>query len=453
MQKRRTVYRAVIVGVVVLAATFIGTSSAFASNADCLMCHETDARGQAFQVTDVDRDTVCSACHVPGFAGTHPMHQPGSNCGAICHDDRQGWGNSLLTATPYYSDATGAFSSATSKDMPASVLHIIHSTPRWPADIDTTDSRCASCHSIAACDACHVNDPSDTHATHGNETPWSGRMGHGVSGGDQKMFSVTQGSNTCGSAGCHDISSTQGNKAHLKENFSHSANPAAGYAEANVVSMTGSWRTRYSQSHTYGRMSYSNNAGATLAVTFNGTRVELVADRDPYRGMGEVRIDGALVATVDLYAPTSTYQATVFESDALAPGVHTVQVTVLGTKNPASRAAYFSVDAFEVYGELPSSVAPECVTCHADKASGHGGSFSHVASLTVDRRGISGHVDHVHAVPLDVHVDRAWPHEFQDPTGQLHGVSHDLCGLLSRHLRLHVCREPLPPGGQWPGPA
>jgi hypothetical protein len=384
VSRLRLGFGAAVFAALVLIATFAGTSSALASNADCLMCHETDARGQQFQVIDVDRDTVCAACHLPGLVGTHPLHQPGSACSAYCHDEGQGWGNSLLTAIPYYSDSAGAFSSANSKNTPSSILHIIHSTSRWPSNIDTADSRCASCHSIAACDACHVNDPSDTHATHGNETPWSGTVGHGVSAGDQTMNSAGPDSNECASAGCHDIASIQGNRSHLRENFSHAANPAAGYPDANIVTTTGYWRTRYSVSHTYGRMSYSNQAGATLAVTFNGERVQLIADRDPYRGIGEVWIDGAYVATVDLYAPTTTNQATVFDSDTLSSGTHTIQVKVLGTKSASSRAAYFSVDAFEVYSEMPDSIAPECVTCHADKSSGHGGSFDHVATQTVD---------------------------------------------------------------------
>ena len=259
MRQRLSVCRIAVVGAVLLAVMFATAAGAAASNADCLMCHETDARGQEFQVTDVDRDTACKACHVPSFVGTHPLHQPGSNCGAYCHDDRQGWGNSLLTGIPYYSDATGAFSSATSKDTPASVLHIIHSTPRWPADIDTVDSRCASCHSIAACDACHVSDPSDTHATHGGEDPWSGTVCYGVTDGDQQIFSATPNTNSCAATGCHDLGSTQGKKPLLKENFTHDPNLALGYPEGTIVTTTGTWRMRYSQSHTYGRMRYSHD--------------------------------------------------------------------------------------------------------------------------------------------------------------------------------------------------
>jgi len=363
------------------------------------MCHATQL---SFDIPPVDRDTACVACHAPGLVGTHPLHQAGSNCAAFCHP---GWGNSLLTAVPRYTDpaSNASFASATSKDVPASVLHILHSNPRWPQDVDRPDSRCASCHAAASCDACHTGAISATHENHSStsQVPYSGRFGHGIVGTDQSIYSVQTEEIMCATAGCHDIETTRSNAAHTRENFSHAANPVYDYDEPNVVTLTPSasnWRTRYSVSHTGGRMSLSNYPGAELSLTFEGERILLVADTDPYRGIGEVWIDDVLAGVVDFYAPTTTYQATVFDSGPLAPGSHTIAVRATGTKNASSRHTFISVDCFKVYGTLPGSIAPECQdTCHQASA-GHD-TGSHVLHVSVtDPRGFGGAVcDDCHA--------------------------------------------------------
>lgn len=335
-------------------------------NANCLSCHAVQ---QSFDVPPVDRDTACVACHAPGLVGTHPYHQAGSNCAAYCHP---GWGNSLLTAVPNYTDPTSgaSFASAMSKDTPSSVLHIIHSNPRWAENVDRPDSRCASCHAAASCDACHTGAIGAGHTAHSStsQTPYSGRFGHGIIGTDQSIWSVQTEATMCATSGCHDIETTRSNAAHTRENFSHAANPAYGFDGPNTVTLTPSatdWRTRYNSKHTAGRMSLSNYTGAGLSITFEGERILLVGDKDPYRGIGEVWIDGVLAGTVDFYAPTTTYQATVFDSGPLSPGSHTITVRATGTKNESSRHTFVSVDCFKVYAALPASVAPGCTeSCH-----------------------------------------------------------------------------------------
>lgn len=389
MGKRSGIAWTTLVAAVVFAAVLAGPSVVYAAdNSSCLGCHEGpvgSVPAQAFDVGSVDRDTACGACHTAGMVGTHPYHQAGANCGAYCHP---GWGESLLTATPGYTDPiSGAtFASATSKNSPASVIHIIHSRARWPKDVDTTDSRCASCHSVAACSACHETVPTVRHAGHSSTTQsvWSGTTGHGVVAGDQSVYSAAPDSNLCATAGCHNLAGTQNNRPLSRENFSH---PAAGGLPANTVTLAPSssaWRERYGPLYSLGRMSYSNVANATHTTTFDGQHFQLVADKDPYRGICEVWLDGAKVATVDLYAPTTTNQAVVYDSATLAAGTHTVMVKVTGTKNPASRYTYVTMDALKVYASLPDSIAPSCLesACHADKSSGHGGNFDHEATQT-----------------------------------------------------------------------
>lgn len=357
-------------------------------NTVCLACHDI------FDAPAVDRNAVCVACHAPGLVGTHPYHQAGSNCAAYCHP---GWGNSLLTAVPSYTDpaSSASFASAMSKAVPASVLHIIHSNPRWPENVDTPDSRCASCHAAASCDACHTGAIGADHGSHSStsQQPHSGRFGHGIVGTDQSIWSVQAEETMCATAGCHDIETTRSNAARTREDFSHPASPANGYDEPNTVTLTPSaanWRTRYNAQHTAGRMSLSNYAGAGLSIAFEGERIMLVADKDPYRGIAQILIDGALAGTVDFYAPTTTYQATVFDSGPLAAGSHTITVRATGTKNPSSRHTFISVDCFKVYATLPGSIAPQCAdTCHAN-AAGHD-TAPHLLHLSAtDPRGFGG---------------------------------------------------------------
>lgn len=381
MSRRSGLLWAILIVALACAATTGGPALAFgADNTACLSCHET---WQQFSVAPVDRDTACASCHTAGLIGTHPFHQPGANCAAYCHP---GWGDSLLTAVPsHYDSAAGAsFASPTSKDTPASVLHIIHSQARWPQGVDTDDSRCASCHAIAACAACHTGEVSASHDDHSStqQAAWSETVAHGVVGGDQTIYSAQAEELMCATAGCHDIASSQANRPTARENFSHPAYPEYGLDEPNVVTYTPStWAVRYDSRHTGGRMSYSNYAGATLSISFTGERVSVVADKDPYRGIAQVLIDGSLAGTVDLYAATTTYQATVFESGPLEPGSHTITVRSTGTKNPSSRYAYVTVDCFKVYSAVPPSIAPECTSCHPDKTVEHA-DFTHEATQT-----------------------------------------------------------------------
>ncbi len=387
---RRLGVRAVVVAMMVVAALFAFSGSAIAAdNSACLTCH---AAAMSMPVPDVDRDTACVACHVGGLVGTHPYHQAGSNCGSACHP---GWGDSLMTAVPAYTDpVSGAsFTSSTSKATSPAVLHIIHSDARWPRNVDASFSACASCHAPAACTACHTGAVSAEHTDHsatGNanypaQSPWTGMVAHGVTGGDQTQHTAGVETNQCASAGCHDIEGTKANRPADVEDYNYAAgqNPDDPTGSSSAITLTGAWRYKASSVYTGSRMSYNNVAGSALTASFTGRRVDLVSDKDPYRGKADVYIDGAKVATIDTYSASTVYQAVMFSSDTLASGSHTISVRPLNQKNTSARAAYVVVDSFRVYTDVPDSIAPECLSCHGDKSSGHGGSFSHEATHTV----------------------------------------------------------------------
>jgi hypothetical protein len=337
----------------------------------CLACHDVGqpdfsvSKTSFPPVAEVNRDTACASCHLPGFVGAHPYHQIGSNCAAACH---LAWGPSKLTATPRYSDPVSgaAFSSADSKETSSAILHTIHSQPRWPATVDTDFSACASCHAVAACNACHTGAMPIEHKVHSSVgstnypavEPWTGEIGRGVLGGDQTQHTNVVEQVQCGAVGCHDLNASAAREPALIE-------------DGDVrLTVTGTWRSRWDSRYSAGRMSYSNNSTTQITAPFDGARIELISDLDPYRGLAEVLIDGSVAGTFDGYSPFTSTQVVVFSAD-LAPGAHTITVRPLGTSNPSARAAYVVVDAFRVHAHAPADAMPTCGGCHADRTNVH----------------------------------------------------------------------------------
>ncbi|MFD2699421.1 hypothetical protein ACFSVM_02965 [Paenibacillus shunpengii] len=72
----------------------------------------------------------------------------------------------------------------------------------------------------------------------------------------------------------------------------------------------------------------------------------------PNRGKVNIYIDGQLVtdSPIDLYSSKYKYRSTIFESDILALGEHTIRVVNAGEKNAQSSGTYVSIDAFLVVG-------------------------------------------------------------------------------------------------------
>ena len=85
-------------------------------------------------------------------------------------------------------------------------------------------------------------------------------------------------------------------------------------------------------------------------MTFNGTSAAFVSTRAAARGIAQIWLDGVFVGTVDLYSAGRVKKAVVWStSSSLAAGVHTLEVRVTGSKNPASAKSRIDVDAFLVW--------------------------------------------------------------------------------------------------------
>jgi hypothetical protein len=97
-----------------------------------------------------------------------------------------------------------------------------------------------------------------------------------------------------------------------------------------------------------GSVAFSSTAGATAnpSNAAQATSLALVSTLGPDRGKAQIKIDGQLVATVDLYAPSQTTAQVVWSINGLAAGAnHNLQVVATNTKNPASTGTRVDYDA------------------------------------------------------------------------------------------------------------
>lgn len=89
-------------------------------------------------------------------------------------------------------------------------------------------------------------------------------------------------------------------------------------------------------------------AGDSCELDFVGDRVRWFAQRGPDMGYVRVALDGALVATLDLYAPEPVL-APVFSHDFGATGWHVLRIENLGQSNPQSLGTRVVSDGFDYH--------------------------------------------------------------------------------------------------------
>lgn len=87
--------------------------------------------------------------------------------------------------------------------------------------------------------------------------------------------------------------------------------------------------------------------GAYVEGTFTGSRVRWVGRKFDDAGICEIRIDGEPTATVDQYDPRRDVPFR-YESGDLPEGNHTIRLTVLPGKNPASKNHYITIAGFDI---------------------------------------------------------------------------------------------------------
>ncbi len=122
------------------------------------------------------------------------------------------------------------------------------------------------------------------------------------------------------------------------------------------LSYAGSWSTFSTASASSGSYKRANTSGSSVTIPFKGTSLTWIATKGVTTGLADVSIDGRPAVTVDLAAPSATYQQKVWSTGVLADGYHTVRIS-WNERNIAGK--YINVDAVEVAGALASTTRVE----------------------------------------------------------------------------------------------
>jgi DUF1680 family protein len=86
--------------------------------------------------------------------------------------------------------------------------------------------------------------------------------------------------------------------------------------------------------------------GSTVEASFEGTDIRWVGHRFDDAGKAEICIDDKVVGIIDQYGPVRGTPFT-WEHGGLAPGRHTIKMTLLPDKNPESRDYFINIVAFD----------------------------------------------------------------------------------------------------------
>src|SRR5206468_4126079 len=120
---------------------------------------------------------------------------------------------------------------------------------------------------------------------------------------------------------------------------------------SSQVSFTGTWAGWSDAGNSGGSAKYTNQTGASVALGFTGTFVQVVFVKQPNAGIATVTIDGGVVDQLDMYAASRAFQQT--KTYTVAAGNHSVSVAVSGNKNAASADTYLIFDAFVAAAAAP----------------------------------------------------------------------------------------------------
>ncbi len=88
--------------------------------------------------------------------------------------------------------------------------------------------------------------------------------------------------------------------------------------------------------------------GQTLEFSFHGVGLRLYGFMGPRYGKVELKLDGKIIRTIDCYAETPEKQQIIAQIEGLESDTHTLEVRVLGDKNPAAEGTLVAIDAIEI---------------------------------------------------------------------------------------------------------
>jgi hypothetical protein len=123
------------------------------------------------------------------------------------------------------------------------------------------------------------------------------------------------------------------------------------------VQYSGTWYPNSGSFNIGGSAVLAMDAGSQAKFTFTGTGVKWIGFSDPWSGIAQVYLDGALVTTVDTYSATQQAQATQYSVSGLSNAAHTLTIAVTGNHDSPSAGAWVWINAFDVTQTAASGAA------------------------------------------------------------------------------------------------
>lgn len=129
-------------------------------------------------------------------------------------------------------------------------------------------------------------------------------------------------------------------------------------ASSNGITYSGKWLHLTAEHGAYeGTVSSSTDPKATAVIPFTASAVTLYVKFGPDEGKAEIKIDGALDAIIDLYAPDSNnHSIPVYSKTWTETGRHVLSVTPTGTKNLKSSGTAVYIDGLQICTPSPKQV-------------------------------------------------------------------------------------------------
>jgi len=131
------------------------------------------------------------------------------------------------------------------------------------------------------------------------------------------------------------------------------AEPLLRYEETNqFLTWYGAWTPSENTKRSAGAWVYTNTQDSEVNVAFTGTGIDLFGSTAPNYGIGQVKIDGVPVQTIDYYTTGYVHNYRLFTVRDLPYGAHTLTLSWTGTKNPGSTGTGIGFDAADIVGGL-----------------------------------------------------------------------------------------------------
>jgi hypothetical protein len=117
----------------------------------------------------------------------------------------------------------------------------------------------------------------------------------------------------------------------------------------------GSWYTIRNAALSGGSAVQALDANNRATFSFTGTVARWIGFKDPWSGIANVYVDGALQTQIDTYSATQEAQTILYTTPALTSGAHTLTIESTNTHSSAAQSSWVWVDAFETNGTAGAS--------------------------------------------------------------------------------------------------